>query len=130
MAELEKFLKKWSKKLDPKLDLRDEYENTLDALMAGRLVLDSEMKPVYTLLNPINPDGEYAVKTIEFKTRLKPSTRADLADGLNIQKQAAKFSMRLISYIIGHPVAMLDNFSLEDYDLIAEVSAVFMAGGR
>lgn len=131
LLEIEKFVKKWVKRPDPKLELKDEYENMLWALMYGHLVLDENSNPVYTLTEPVkNDDNEDSVKSISFKTRLKPSTRNDLADGLDLRKQQAKFSSRLISYIISQPVSMLDRFNMEDYDLIAEVSAVFMAGGR
>lgn len=127
LNELELFINKWVLKPEPKEKLKDSYPNLLEALMIGNLVIDEKMIPSYKLRTPVlNDKNEVTLSEISFKTRIKPSTQADLADGLDLNKSAAKFALRCIAYITGQATNMLDNFDKEDYNLIREVSAVFM----
>lgn len=128
LAELKSFIHKWVKKPVQDDKLADEYSDLLEAIMNGNLIIDSETKqPVYNLIYPIKNDaGNVSKSTIEFKTRIKPSTKADLADGLNLQKQQAKFSLRMIAYITGSTTAELDLYESEDYDVITQIAVVFM----
>ncbi len=127
LNELELFINRWVKKPEAKDKLKDAYSNIFDAIMAGRLVINDDKVPTYTLEHPIkNSDKEITLSQIDFKTRVKPVVQADLADGLDLSKQSAKFALRCIAYITGQPTAMLDNFEKEDYNLIREVAALFM----
>jgi hypothetical protein len=111
--------------------VKEEYPDTVEYVKKGLLVFDESQKPTLTLQSPLKNDkGDITIKDVEFKTRIKPTAKADLADGLDLQKQSAKFSLRLIAYIISQPIALLDRFEMEDYDVVTEVAAVFMAGGR
>lgn len=122
IAEFHSFLTKWQKKPIPVDEVKDNYEDCIDALVSGRLVIDGDKMPVYSLQVPVLDK-----KTIEFTTRVKPNTKARLADGLDLQKQAAKFSLRLIAHVAGvATVAELDVFEAVDYDVISQLATVFM----
>ena len=122
LAEFHSFLSKWQKKPKPIDKLKEDYEDSIDALMDGRLVINAEKEPVYTLLVPVLDKKE-----ITFKTRVKPNAKASLADGLDLQKQSAKFALRLIAHVAGvATVQELDKFDDADYDVISQLAAVFM----
>jgi hypothetical protein len=127
LAELKKFIHKWVKKPVSDDKLADEYSDILEAIMSGNLEINSEFVPTYTLVHPIkNDSGEVSRSVVNFKTRVKPTVKADLASGLDLQKQTAKYSLILIAHVIGVTTAELDKFEREDYDVIQELSAVFM----
>jgi hypothetical protein len=110
---------------------KEKHELLVEAVMNGNLIFEDTKKPIYTLVNPIISESKEVLRsTVEFKTRIKPTTRADLAKGIDLQKDQANFSLKVISYIIGSTVKELDLFEPIDYDVISEISAVFMIGGR
>ena len=125
------FLSKFQKKPIAIDKVKEEYPDTVEYVKKGFIVFDESQKPTLNLQEPLKNDkGDVTLSKIEFKTRIKPTAKADLADGLDLQKQSAKFSLRLIAYIIAQPIVLLDRFMMEDYDAIQEIAAVFMAGGR
>lgn len=128
LAELKVFIQKWVKKPVPDSNLADEYADILEAIERGNLVIDETTKePVFTLYSPIlNDKGEVSKSVVNFKTRIKPTTKADLAEGLNLKTQVAKYSLVVIAHIIGCTVKELDKFESEDYDVIQQLSTVFM----
>lgn len=107
-------------------DLEKGYPDVLDAIMDGFLSFDAEGLPVYKLSSPIKNDkGDISLSEITFKTRIKPLTLADLAKGLHPQNEIFTLQLRMTSYIIGQPIAMLDKFSPYDYDVISQVGSIF-----
>ena len=131
VKEVHEFITKFAKKPESIEEIKDAYPNIVDYVCNGLLIFDDSKVPTLKLMHPIkNTDNEVSISEISFKTRVKPTVKADLADGLNLEKQAPKYALRLISFIISQPVAMLDNFSTEDYDVINELAAVFTVGGR
>lgn len=125
------FINSYSRKPIDASVAKEKHELLVEAVMSGNLVFDENKKPVYTLVYPITSESKEIVRsTVEFKTRIKPTTRADLAKGIDLQKDQANFSLKVISYIIGSTVKELDLFEPIDYDVISEISAVFMIGGR
>ena len=127
LAELKKFIHKWVKKPVSDDKLADDYSDILEAIMSGNLEINSEFVPTYTLVHPIkNDSGEVSRSVVNFKTRVKPNAKADLASGLDLQKQTAKYALILIAHVIGCTTAELDKFEREDYDVIQQLSAVFM----
>lgn len=128
LNELKSFIHKWVKRPCKDDQLADEYSDILEAIKSGNLVIDSVTKvPVYTLLDPIkNEDGNISKTTVEFKTRIKPTTKASLAEGLDLKKQVAKYSLIIISHVIGCTVNELDRFEKEDYDVISQIATLFM----
>lgn len=135
LEELTKFLKKHKAKEfrrgTIKIDkISEEYIDVLEALEYGNLTFDDKLNPKYTLIEPILPDDKDAdaslgIREITFRSRIKPSVKADLMDGLDVQKQAGKFSMRYVSYIIQQPIAILDKLSNDDYDALNQICSVF-----
>jgi hypothetical protein len=82
---------------------------------------------VIVFYNPIKNDaGDVSKSFVEFKTRIKPTVKADLAGGINLQKDVAKYSLVVIAHIIGVTVRELDKFESEDYDVISQLATVFM----
>ena len=127
LEELKSFIHKWVKRPVSDDKLEETYPDILEAIMAGNLVLDSEKVPVFNLYYPIkNDQGEVSRSSVNFKTRVKPSVKADLASGLDLQKQTAKFALILVAHVVGMTVAELDKLEREDYDTISALSAVFM----
>lgn len=128
LQELKKVVDRFSRKNNDVSKLKDNYPISLSAICDGILSFDENLTPKYELRYPVKSEsGEIQVSEITFKTRIKPTVKADLADGLDLQKSAAKFSLRLMAHVAQQPtVQMLDKFEPEDYDLIQELSPVFM----
>lgn len=124
--ELESFINKYVKKPCAKEELEATYPDILDAIMDGYVTFDSELVPTLKLKDPIkNESGDVSVSEINFKTRIKPTALADLAKGLNPQKEVFMLQLRMTAYIVGQPVAMLDKFEKYDYDVISQIATVF-----
>lgn len=111
-------------------NVEEDYPSIFNAIKEGRLYIDEDNKPVYTLIEPINAGKEHSILEVTFKTRIKPTTKADLSDGLKLATQEAKFQLRLIAHMIGQHVVMLDNFCDEDYAVIQDICIFFIVGGR
>jgi hypothetical protein len=124
------FINYYSKKPIQIDDVKEKHEAIVEAVVSGNLVFEDK-KPIYTLVHPIKNDkGEVSRDKVEFKTRIKPTTKADLAKGIDLQKDVANYSLRIIAYIIGSTTKELDLFEPIDYDVISEISTLFMNGGR
>jgi len=127
IQELKSFIHKWVKKPVSDDKLAENYPDVLEAIMTGNLIIDEEKVPTYTLINPIENDkGEVSRAVVNFKTRIKPTTKASLADGLDLQKQVATYSLVIIAHIIGVTKMELDKFERDDYDVISQLATVFM----
>lgn len=127
ITEVRSFLKKFNRRKtfsDDKIE--EDYPDLLEAVQLGLVVFGEDKNPTFTLETPIkNDEGEITLKEVTFRTRIKPSTKADLASGIDLRKDAAKYSLNVISYIVDQPRAMLDKFEPFDYDVIQQVSSVF-----
>jgi len=126
LEDLEKFINSFVKKPVASTELEDNYPGVLEAIMDGYLSFDENQNPKFKLKNPIKDEaGNDAVSEVTFRTRIKPTQLADLAKGLHPQKEVFTLQLRMTSYIIDAPVAMLDKFSRYDYDVISQVASVF-----
>lgn len=127
LEDLEKFVNKFVKKPVAFNELEETYPDVLDGIMDGLLSFDDEtMLPKYTLKDPIkSEDGNVSVSEISFRTRIKPTALAEIAKGLNPQKEIFTLQLKMTAYIIEQPVAMLDKFERYDYDVISQVASVF-----
>ena len=64
-------------------EIEEGYHNVIEAICNGRLVFENGV-PKYTLEDPIkSEDGSVIVDVITFKTRIKPSDKANLAKGID-----------------------------------------------
>ncbi len=126
LDELESFINKFVKKPCLKENMEDTYPDVLDAIMDGFISFKEDGVPVFILKDPIKNDaGDISLSEINFRTRIKPTTLADLAKGLHPQTQVFTLQLRMTAYVIDQPVAMLDKFSRYDYDVINQISSVF-----
>lgn len=113
--------------IDGNVDVKEQYPKTLDAVMSGRLVFN-DLVPVYTLIEPLNPQSVDFKKTeLTFKTRVKPTDTATLAKGIDLKTDSVKYSLVLIAHIIGvASINELDNLCKKDFALVQELTPVFM----
>ena len=126
LEELESFVNKFVKKPVPSNELEESYPDVLDAIMDGYLSFDESGLPKLKLKSPIKSENDQVVLAdVTFRTRIKPTTLADLAKGLHPQKEVFTLQLKMTSYIIDQPVAMLDKFDRYDYDVISQVASVF-----
>ena len=126
LTELEQLINRFVKKPVPFEELEETYPDILDAIMDGFLYFDGTGVPVLKLKDPIKNDkGDVSVSEINFKTRIKPTTLADIAKGLDLKKEPLMLQLKMVSYIIDQPVQMLDKFERYDYDVISQIATVF-----
>jgi len=127
LSELRNFLNKYNRKQDfSDAKIEEDYPDALEAVELGLLIFDEKKVPVFTLETPVkNDDGDVALALVNFKTRIKPSTKANLAEGIDLRKQAVRYSLNIVAHIIDQPKPMLDKFEPFDYDVIQQVSSVF-----
>lgn len=124
--DLEGFVNKFVKKPCPREELEETYPDVLDAIMDGFLHFKEDGIPVLKLKYPVKNDvGDVSLSEINFRTRIKPTTLADLAKGLHPQKEVFTLQLRMTAYIIDQPMMMLDKFERYDYDVINQVATVF-----
>lgn len=127
IEEIRSFLGKYIRRTeftDEKIE--EDYPDVLEAVQMGLITFDDKKVPTFTLETPIkNEDGDVAVEKVTFRTRVKPTTKAALGEGIDLRKQAIKYSLNVIAYIIDQPKPMLDKFEPFDYDVIQQTSSVF-----
>lgn len=106
--------------------IKEMYPNALAALQGGFLVFNDKKIPTLTLQVPIkDEDDNVVLDTINFRTRIKPSTQADLAKGLDVSKETLLFALNILSYLINQPIAFIDRLSKRDYATAQQVASVF-----
>jgi hypothetical protein len=127
LLDLEKFVNKFVKKPVPFNELEETYPDVLEAIMDGLLVFDENQNPTFTLKYPIKGEesGNVVLDKLTFKTRIKPTQLAEIAKGLNPQKEIFTLQLKMTSHIIDQPMSMLDKFERYDYDVISQVASVF-----
>lgn len=132
-SEFKKFLEKYKSKeirrgslTDEKI--KEEFIDALEAVEDGLLTFDDKNNPNYKLRVPIETESknkELGTYEVGFRTRIRPTVKADLMDGLEVKKQAGKFALRYIAYITQLPIPDLDNMDPDDYDTINQICSVF-----
>ena len=126
LVELESFINRFVKKPVEFTELEETYPDILIAIMDGLVNFNDAGVPVYKLKFPITAEnGDVVISEINFKTRIRPTTLADLAKGLHPQKEVFTLQLRMTAYIIEQSVVVLDKFERYDYDVINQISSVF-----
>ncbi len=126
LKELEQLVNRFVKKPVSNDKLEETYPDILDAIIDGYLSFDGMGVPVLKLKDPIKlEDGSVLHSEINFRTRIKPLTLANIAKGLNPQTEVFMLQLKMTSFIIDKDVEMLDNFSRYDWDVIQQLAAVF-----
>lgn len=127
IAELQQFVEKWDDKKKEDWQIEQDYPDVLKAMQLGLLVLDKDLKPKLTLKNPILTDeGNVALDTIEFRTRIRPQQLSDIMKGLDIGKNQIEYTLRCFSFLTQQPKAMIDKLEKFDYKVIDQISTVFL----
>ena len=132
-TEFKEFLSKYKKKELRRGELTDdmikeEYRDVLEALESGHLVLASGKPPVYSLQEPLVTEensGALNIEKIEFRTRIRPSEKAAVMSGLNVEKDVGKFALRYLAFVTQQPQAILDLLDTIDYDVCNQLASVF-----
>jgi len=106
-------------------EIKEEYQVSILAVQKGLLVINDNV-PVYTLKEPINPDGEFALSKIEFKTRIRPNEHSRLSKGLNLQKESFEYSLRCLAFLSQISQGELNKLSKFDYTVVQQLGTVFM----
>lgn len=127
LDDLEKFINNFSKKEVERNTLSELYPDVLDGIMEGFVTFDeSTLIPTLKLKEPLKDDqGNTVVSEVNFKTRIKPSDKANIAKGLTIQTDILTYQLRMTAHIVGQPVSFLDKLSSYDYDIVSQISTVF-----
>jgi hypothetical protein len=126
LVELELFVNKFLKKPIAFDKVEETYPDILEAIVDGFISFNEAGIPVLKLKDPIVSDaGNIMVSEVNFKTRIKPLTLASIAKGIDLKTDALTLQLRMVSYIIGEEVQMLDKFERYDYDVINQVATVF-----
>ena len=133
ISELTKFLQKYKRKEFGKGELtedkiEDNFPDVIEAIQDGLIVFDDKNHPTLTLRFPIeteNKDKDLGIYVVNFRSRIKPSDKANIMDGLNIQTQQGKYILKFMSYITGMSGNELDKLDTEDYDTINQICSVF-----
>lgn len=126
LDDLEKFVNHYSKKPVERNTLSESYPDVLEAIMDGNLSFDENQIPTLKLQQSLkDEEGNIFLDSINFKTRIKPSDKANIGKGLTIQTDILTYQLRMTAHIIGQPVAVLDRLSPYDYDVVSQVAAVF-----
>jgi|GEM_PF-1724271 len=135
LVELTKFVKKHKAKEFRRGKITEEqipteYIDILESLEDGNLEFDENLNPKYTLMDPVlptekNADASLGLREITFKTRIKPTSLANIMQGIDVQKDSGTFSLKYMSYITGLSLIMIDKLSKDDYDVLNQICSVF-----
>ena len=126
---LEKHLKKeFRRGKMPDSKIYDEYEDMIEAVEDGLLIIDSKGKVEYTLRYPLFTDKEdssLAIKKVNIRGRIKAADKHLLMDGLDVQKKLGTYTLKIIAYITEVQLADVKQLEKEDFDTINQLCSVF-----
>ena len=130
LKEINDFLYIYTFKDKTDKEIEEDYPQLITAIEKGMLVFDSdnEMKPTFTLLNPIlTDDGSVDIDKIVFRTRMKASDNARMMRGLEMSKNQGDYVNRCYGYFAGFSSKnYLDKLSRFDQKVVEQISAVFL----
>ncbi|APZ82890.1 hypothetical protein [Flavobacterium phage FL-1] len=126
ISEIETLINRFVKKPVSTEEIEETYPDIVDAIMDGFLSFNDEGIPVLKLKFPIKTEsGDLFLSEINFKTRIKPTTLASIAKGIDLKTDQFSLQLKMISHIIDQSVPMLDKFERYDYDVISQVCTIF-----
>lgn len=122
------FIKLYNRKPKPIDEVSEEYEAAIDALVEGRLKIDADGVPTYTLIHPVKKEsGELLYDSITLKTRIAPTVQSSLSKGIDLERDSAKYSLVIIAHIVGvASIKELDLFHKFDYEVLRHLALVFI----
>lgn len=124
---LQDFVKHWTHKKPSVNTVEEDYPEVLIALQKGNFTIDTNHIPKHVLVFPIGEKGgKFSIEEIDFKTRIKPTTLADITKGVNITKEQIAFTLRCMAYIAQfESVKLLDKLEKFDYKVLEQTSTIF-----
>ncbi len=126
LNDIETLLNKYVKRPIKRDKIEQVYPDVLDAIMDGFLSFDSSGIPVLKLKEPIKGEsGAIALETVNFRTRIKPTTLRDIAKGIDIKGDPYGLGLKITAYLTDQPEIMVDNYSRYDYDVIDQLCSIF-----
>ena len=104
-----------------------DYWDVVKAVMRANLNLSDKDAPVLTLLKPIKSEsGQFDSDTVKFRTRITKSQLANLAKGMDLQKDGLTFANRMTAFFIHQDsVPMLDLYGKFDMKVIDQLVGLF-----
>jgi hypothetical protein len=126
ITEIETLINRFVKRPVNRDEIEETYPDILDAIMEGYLSFDGTGIPVLKLKEPVTGStGNVVLETINFKTRIKPTTLRDLARGIDLKKDPLGLNLKMTAYITDQPEIMVDNYSNFDYDVVTQICTIF-----
>lgn len=126
ITEIETLINRFEKRPVKRDEIEETYPDILDAIMEGYLSFDGTGIPVLKLKEPIKGNtGNVVLETINFKTRIKPTTLRDLARGIDLKKDPLGLNLKMTAYITDQPEIMVDNYSNFDYGVVTQICTIF-----
>jgi hypothetical protein len=109
--------------------VKSAYPESIKAIVRGRLLLTDYDAPEYWLKKPLKSEGgNFNTESIVFHTRVPVNVMQDKAKGIDLSKDALKFSNRIIAYLTKLPsentLYLID--PKPDYKVLQELSGLFM----
>jgi len=104
-----------------------DYWDVVKYVMRADLDLSDKDAPVLKLRKPIKSEsGEIVVETVKFRTRITKSQLANLAKGMDLQKDGLTFANRMTAFFIQQDsVPMLDLYGKFDMKVIDQLVGLF-----
>ena len=108
--------------------IQEDYIDVIEALEDGNLVFDENLKPIYTLRNPLYAEAknkELVKDKVEFRSRIKEADKNLLMDGLDLKKQMGTYTIKYISYMTQLSITEVKELEKEDFDVLNQICSVF-----
>mgnify|MGYP000029374009 CR=1 FL=1 len=126
VKEATDFINKYSDEPLKQDEVQEAYKHLVRAIQFGRFFINENEKPVYKLQDPLTDEkGSIVLEQIEFKTRIKPTALASISAGMDVNKNAFMFALKVMAYVIDQPFGYIDRFSKTDYNTLSSISGLF-----
>jgi len=112
----------------PDSKIYEDYEDMIEAVEDGLLIIDSKGKVEYTLRYPLFADKEdssLAIKKVNIRGRIKAADKHVLMDGLEVQKKLGTYTLRIIAYITMLQEVDVKELEKDDFDTLNQLCSVF-----
>lgn len=106
-------------------EIEKEYPQLLKGIIDGKVELGE--KPKFELYKTIKDDeGNDAVTSIEFKTRIKPLDMARITKGIDMQKDIYNSVILMNCHLSGLGKGLYNNLSKIDEKIVSQMCSIFL----
>lgn len=128
LTELTKFIAYHREEEISEGDVKEGYAEVLKSVMLGNFDITNADAPVLKLVKPIKlENGIVDTGEVKFLTRIGKNKLAELARGIDMQKDSLTFANKMTAYLIQQPVlGMLDKYGKTDTKIIDKVAGLFL----